>query len=147
MTVWEMAISRLRAIGYRFVLDGENLRYTFQGKHPPSPGQIIPLIEVLTAHKEEIVNNPHFLIDQTLREINKAWTPGALEWMKRTRPNDFEKMVALEREINRIATTKNINELVEVLRSYKDMALGVAETFKTPKSKTKNLFPWGSEDS
>ncbi|NWF91926.1 MAG: hypothetical protein HXY46_03350 [Syntrophaceae bacterium] len=121
MTAWEKALGRLRAIGYRVVLDGENLRYTYQGKHLPPPDQIIPLIEVLKIHKAEIINNPYSLIDQTLCEINEGWTQGALEWMKRTRPGEFKKMMALEEEINRFALNRDMNGLNEVLKGYNEL--------------------------
>jgi hypothetical protein len=142
MTPWMDAINKLRSLGYSVALRDERIRYVFYGKDSPSPDQVVPLIEVLKVHKDEIVNDPYFLIDQTLREINEAWAPGALTWV-RQRPKDFEKIVALEGEINRFALEANMQELSEVLRTYKELMLGVAEAFKDPKGKTGNLFQRG----
>lgn len=43
------------------------------------------------------------LIDATLNEIAQRYQPGTLVQMKRTRPKEFEKFKAIEKEINRLA--------------------------------------------
>jgi hypothetical protein len=143
MTPWTEALSQLRALGYEIAVNGGKLTYAYQGKDFPSPDQVIALIEVLKAHKQEIINDPYFLLSQTLREINEAWVPGTLEWVKRTNPNDFERMVAFEGDINRIALEGNVNRLVEALRNYKELMISVAEAFKAPKGETADLFQQG----
>jgi hypothetical protein len=97
----------------------------------------------LRIHKEEIVNDPHFLIDQALLEVNEEWAPGALDWMKRTRPSEFERMVTLEEEINRFALSRDMNRLNQALGRYKELMLGIAKAFKVPKGASGYLFHHG----
>lgn len=146
MTLWIDALNKLRSLGYEISFNEGRLTYAYYSKDSPLPGQIVPLIEVLKVHKGEIINDPQFLIDQTLREINNTWTPGTFEWMKRSRPSEFEKMVALEEEINRIVIEANAKELVEVLRNYKELMLNVVKAFKAPKGKTGDLFQYRLDD-
>lgn len=74
---------------------------------------------------EEIIEkNPHALIDRTIQEINKEWESGALEWIKVNRPDEWEKMLAIENEINRMALAGDIDGLRKALEAYKKLFSG-----------------------
>jgi hypothetical protein len=73
------------------------------------------------------VNSP---IDVTLREIAQAYRHGALVWMKRNRPKEWEKMIALERDINEMALKGDLKGLKKVLMGYQGLILGMMKTFE-----------------
>lgn len=98
MNPWLDAIDKLRLLGYSVNLDGGKLRYTYQDKGNPSQKEITPLLEVLKAHKAEILKDPCFLIEQTIQAINEKWEPGTLG---RPSPEVWERVKTIEREINR----------------------------------------------
>jgi hypothetical protein len=137
------AINKLRSLGYSVTLKDERIKYVYQGKDSIPADQVSPLIEVLTAHKAEIMNDPHLLIEQALLEINEGWVPGALEWMKRARPHEWQNMIGLEEKINRLALGSDIDGLKKALKEYKELMLGMAKAFKTPKGETRSLFQRG----
>lgn len=56
MTSWTDAIDKLTSLGYRITLDGEKLRYAYQGKNNPSQNEITPLLEVLKSHKAQVLD-------------------------------------------------------------------------------------------
>jgi hypothetical protein len=77
----------------------------------------------LRAKKEEsIQEKPHMFIDQTLREINGIWEPETLAKLKE-RPGDWQRMLTLESEINRIALQGNVDGLKKALGNYKRLFL------------------------
>jgi hypothetical protein len=143
MTPWMDAINRLRSLGYSVTLRDERIRYAYQGKGSPPPDQVSSLIDVLTAHKTEIMNDPHLLIEQVLREINEGWVPGALDWIKRSRPSEWQNMIELEEKVNRLALGSDIDGLKKALDEYKELMLAMARAFKTPKGETRSLFQHG----
>ena len=116
MTPWMDAIDRLRQLGYSVNLDGGKLRYTYQGKGNLSQKEITPLLEALKAYRGEILKAPYFLIEQILQTINKNWKPGTLG---RLSPEAWERVKAIEREINRSALTKDSDGLMKKLEAYK----------------------------
>ena len=77
----------------------------------------------------KIQDNPHGLIDRTLQEMNEAYKAGTLEWMKRSRPEDWKRMVALEGIINERALSGDIEGLRKVLKEYRELMLGMVKTF------------------
>ncbi len=143
MTPWMDAIDKLRSLGYSVTLRDERIRYAYKGKDSPSPDQITPLIKVLTAHKTEIMNDPHFLIEQAMQEIDEGWVAGALEWMKRVRPSEWQNLIGLEEKINPLVFESDVSGLKEVLKEYKELVLRMARAFKTPKGETRGLFQHG----
>ena len=143
MTPWTDAIDKLRLLGYSFNLDRGKLRYTYQGKVNPSQDEITPLLEVLRTHKGEILNDPCFLIEQTIAEINSAWKPGTLPWMKQSCRYEWGKMIGLEKQINEKALSGDIGGLKKVLKDYQDSILSMVRVFKVPKGETGNLFDQG----
>ena len=71
-----------------------------------------------------------FLVEQTLREMNEAYKPGTLEWMKRNRPDEWAKMLALEREINKMALCGDLDGLRGALSNYQGLILAIVKEFK-----------------
>lgn len=59
MTPWMDAIDKLRSFGYAVTLEEGKLRYAYQGKTNPSKDEITPLLDVLKAHKGEILSDPY----------------------------------------------------------------------------------------
>jgi len=84
-------------------------------------------LDIARQVKEEdgIEKNPHTLIDQTIRDINKEWKPEALEWIKVNRPDEWGKILAIENEINRMALAGDIDGLRKALEAYKKLFSGV----------------------
>lgn len=80
------------------------------------------------------------LIDTTLEEVGRGYHPGALGWMKGNRPQEWNKMVALEEKINQAVLSGDGTGLKQALSNYKELILGVVEVFETPKGQTGNLF-------
>jgi len=134
-------VSELYDIGYALNLEGENIRFSYAREGTP-PGKTTLLLSEVRLHKLEIIDflkkEPFRLIEQTLIEITEHWEPGALEWMKRTRPNDFKKMVTLEEQINQLALSGDANTLNEVLKSHTGLMVGMARIFKTQRGETGN---------
>ena len=143
MTPWMDAIKRLRSLEYCVILRDGRIKYVYQGKGSPSPEQVSPLIEVLTTHKIEIMNDPHLLIEQALQEIEEWWVAGTLEWMKSSRLSEWHNMIGLEEKINHLAFESDVNGLKRVLSEYKELMLGITRVFQTPKGTTRSLFQHG----
>jgi len=70
------------------------------------------------------------LIDQTIKEIGRAYEPGALSWMKKSHRAEWAKMLALEKKINKMALEKNMEVLREALSQYKTLILRMVDLFK-----------------
>jgi hypothetical protein len=85
--------------------------------------------------KEIIEKNLHVLIDQTMNQINEAWDPGTLEWMKVSRPEEWRKMLALEVEINKTALGGDLDGLMGILNSYRGIILAIVKEFEALKEK------------
>jgi len=111
-------------------------------------GYLARALRLITeTHKEDIPINSCFLIDQTLQEINREWKPGTLEWMRRRRPDDWARLIELERQINGEALQKNKEELTKRLTEYKTLIGEMVKAFKTPTGETGSLnFDKGSQD-
>ena len=118
------AIDRLRSFGYSFTLDGERLRYTYQGKDDPPQAEIIPLLEVLKAHKTDILKDPNFLIEQTPLEINQAY-PAVRNRLKDT--PKWDALSEIEQKINRAALENDFAGLKRGLQAYRRAVLGLVE--------------------
>jgi hypothetical protein len=50
-----IAVQRLRAMGYRFQVDGEALCYEWRGNGKPDPTQVKPLLALVKEHKPEVL--------------------------------------------------------------------------------------------
>jgi hypothetical protein len=121
MTLWKDAIDKFRLCRYSITLDGEKLRYAYQGKDDPPQDEITPLLEVLKAHREEILNDPYFLIEQALQRINEGWESGTLERIKSDRLDEWSKVIALEQRINLAMSEEDLRNLKRALESYQDL--------------------------
>ena len=49
------AIRKLSDLGYQFELAGDRLRYRYEGQGDPDRGMVLPLLEVVKAHKPEVL--------------------------------------------------------------------------------------------
>lgn len=148
MNIQEL-VSELHDIGYDLNLEGKNISFAYAREGIP-PEKAASLLSEVRLHKLEVIEflkkELFLLIGQTFIEINQHWEPGALEWMKRTGPNDFKKMMALEEQINQLTLSGNVNMLNEVLKSYTGLMVGAARTFKTQREETGDLFQRGTRD-
>lgn len=48
------AVIKLVSLGYHFELAGVKVRYEWQGPGEPNPCQVLPLLEVVKAHRDEV---------------------------------------------------------------------------------------------
>lgn len=53
-----VAARNLAHLGYRFTVNGETIKASYEGPGKPDPTQVKPLFETVKAHKEEV---RHFL--------------------------------------------------------------------------------------
>jgi hypothetical protein len=82
------------------------------------------------------------LIDHTFERIGMAYHPGALEWLRENRPADWEKLVSLEKEINRLTSEEDGEGLTKALNKYERFVLKVVDVF----SNYPVLEMWTEED-
>ena len=50
-----VAMQKLMAMGYRFQVEGDALRYEWQGIGKPDPAQVRPLLALVKEHKPEVL--------------------------------------------------------------------------------------------
>ena len=141
MTPWMDAVYHLRNMGYSLATHDEKLRYEYQGRNNPQSEQIKPLLNILKAHKEEILKAPCFLIEQTLEEINQEWQPKTLEWIKANRGDEWAKILTLEGEINRMPLCGDLDGLRGALNSYRGLIIAMVKEFNSLKeNKEQGMF-------
>ena len=49
------AVRKLAHIGYRLMVNGENIKARYEGQGDPDPSQVRPLLETVKAHKPEVL--------------------------------------------------------------------------------------------
>lgn len=79
-------------------------------------------------------------IDDTLDRIDRGYQPGTLAWVKRERPKEWGRMIALETKITRLAFQGNDMELTKVLNEYEAFILGMVRAFRIPTEEIGSLF-------
>ena len=124
-------LTKLRVLGYSITYARGSLKLIYRGDGSPPKKRAIPLIEILRTHKEEILSDPHFLIDLAVQEINEGWELGTLEWMKRNRPREWGKMLAVEGKINDSSLQKDSKVVKGVLAEYKSLMLSMVKEFSS----------------
>jgi hypothetical protein len=96
---------------------------------------------IAQSRRQEVSDNPHFLIDQSIREINKAWESGAIEWMKANRPNNWANILTLEGKVNEMTLRSDTEGLKRALSDYQSLILNMVREFKALKeTKEQGLF-------
>jgi ribosomal protein S27AE len=50
------AVRTLANMGYRFEVNGENIKARYEGPGKPDPSQVRPLVGVMKAHKPDVVD-------------------------------------------------------------------------------------------
>jgi hypothetical protein len=63
------------------------------------------------------------LVTETIREIDKTYRPGTLEWLKKNRPMEWKALVWLETWINERVQKGQDRELRELLNEYKELLI------------------------
>lgn len=59
------------------------------------------------------------LIETTLQEIGKGYLPGALEWIRINRPQEWARLLKIEATINQIALAQDERGLTMTLSDYR----------------------------
>lgn len=77
-----------------------------------------------------------FLIDLTLKEISKGYVPGTLKWIKKTRMNDWMKLLVEEKKINEAALNGDLRTLKKALDSYQKLITILSKEFKRKEETT-----------
>jgi hypothetical protein len=49
------AVSKLSRLGFAFEVNGDRVRYRYQGPDIPDPAQVRPLLETVKAHKSDVL--------------------------------------------------------------------------------------------
>ncbi len=70
------------------------------------------------------------LIRNALEKINENYEAGTLEWLRKNRPQERQRCLALEEDINEAALREDIEVLRRVLTEYKDLMLSAARKFR-----------------
>jgi hypothetical protein len=73
------------------------------------------------------------LIDLTLEDIGRNYQPGSLPWMKVNRPDEWGKMLTLERRITGMALGDALDDLRGTLEEYQGLIAAVVKEFKVLK--------------
>jgi hypothetical protein len=92
---------------------------------------LIEKYRALKAHKGAILKDPYSSMQQAIEEIDQGYKPGTLEWMKRSRPEDWKRMVAIEAMIKEKALTGDIEELRKALEEYRKFMLVMVKVFSS----------------
>jgi len=71
---------------------------------------------------------------------NEGYSPGALRWMKKSRPEDWERMISLEKKIDQEALAGEVLSLKETLTQYKELILSVVRIFQKDFTVQEGLF-------
>jgi hypothetical protein len=50
-----VAVQKLSALGYRFQVEGDALRYEWQGSGKPNPSKVHPLLALVKEHKPQVL--------------------------------------------------------------------------------------------
>lgn len=95
----------------------------------------------LRAKKEESTqDNPHNLIDETIKKIEMVWSEGMLEWIKLNRPEGWGKVLTMEGKVNEMALGGTMEGLRKALSEYQGLILAMVQEFKAHKGETGNLL-------
>jgi len=70
-------------------------------------------------------------IDLCLEEIARDYGPGTLPWAKANRPDEWKKMLTLERRVNEMALGDNQEGLRGVLDEYQELIVAMLKEFKS----------------
>ena len=73
------------------------------------------------------------LIEVTLKEIGQRYQPGTLAWMKMNRPDEWRKMLTIERKVNELAVGSNLEGFREALGEYQRLIISMVTGFKAIK--------------
>jgi len=128
-TPWRDALNKLKSLGYEITLFEGKLRYIYRGEYKPPEKEITPLIGILKDNKEKIINDPGFLIDQTIKRINEIYVPGTLEWLKKYHHGAWEKIQDFHEEINELALKGEVDKLREALTKYEEFINSMVNYF------------------
>jgi len=126
---WKAALCELRNLGYSIRVEGDNIRLIYHGKDEPQTIRVASLINTLKVHKMEILNDPYFLITETIDRISEVWEPSTLVWMKQARPVEWVEMLFLEKKIDQYTLQADSNSLKKALREYLTLMVSVARDF------------------
>lgn len=74
-------------------------------------------------------------IEDTLEQIDKAYHPRTLPWVKANRPEKWREMVSLEEKINQVALRNSTEGLREALSEYQGLILSMVKEYKASKEK------------
>ncbi len=70
-----LAVKKLRQLGYRFQAQGRRMRYEWQGQGKPDPAEVIPLLDVVRQHREEVKELLALVSCQTCNhaQVGQGW--------------------------------------------------------------------------
>jgi hypothetical protein len=76
----------------------------------------------------------HVLIERTLKEIGKEYRPGLIRWLKK-QPDQWERLLTLEGEINKMALCGDLDGLREALSNYQGLIVAMVKEFNAQEEK------------
>ena len=136
MTLWDEALVNLEALGYTVAVDGDSLRYNYRrGNDPPGREKITPLLEILKAHKAEVVEilssqNFEVMFKKALEGINSKYISGAIPYIKLTHPHLWQHLVEVEGKLSD-SWLKGIDpEFKKYLDEWTNLNLKAIEIFR-----------------
>ena len=119
-------IYKLKSEGYSIKLEKGGLHLKRRKRIGPK-NQANPLDGVKEPKRQEILNDPHVLVAQALIKATNGLkkpaisepTPNFFWWIEATQKDAWKKMIAMEREINKLASRNDKKALLEALGKYK----------------------------
>jgi hypothetical protein len=134
--IWMDALAELDSLGYVLSVDGEKIRYAYQGGGNPNPAQIIPLFEAIKAHKAGVVEHlkKHTgferMFKQALEEINSKYISGAIPYMRGTHPHLWRRLVEMEDKLSEAWLAGIADEFKRNLDEWININLKAIENFQ-----------------
>ena len=70
------------------------------------------------------------ILDAYLDEISSWYPKGMIPWLKRSHPDKWDELLALEKELNRASLDRDEVKTEELLTQYRDFVRSMANGFE-----------------
>jgi hypothetical protein len=133
---WMDALAELDSLGYVLSLDGEKVRYAYQGGGNPNAAQIIPLFETIKARKALVVEHLKRLADfeamfnQALAEINCQYESGTIPYIRENYPALWQRIIENEARLNDLWLAGETGPFKLAVEEWKNLSFQTIKIFQ-----------------
>lgn len=114
---------KIRGKGIITLSSGQVLRITYEEAAPlVDKGMLCPI-------GPNSARNPVNVIEDAIRQIEETYAPGAMGWVRKTRPDWWRRIVALEEAISRAAKADDMPDLEKFLDKWREEIKTVISAF------------------